>query len=1300
MIPLTMGRDRHAFYKRLNTLLGDNIGAKIGDKSMAQLESLEKRMKASMAEKNRRLRQIPNVSFPENLPITAKKDEIVDAIQKNSVVIIAGDTGSGKSTQIPKMCIAAGRGIHGKIACTQPRRIAATTIGGRIAEELGETIGKSVGYKIRFKDRTSKWGYIKVVTDGMLLAETQQDPRLYDYDTIIIDEAHERSLNIDFLLGLLKNLLKQRKDLKLIITSATIDTEKFSKGFSHAPVIQVSGRRYPVSVEYRPVDPELQENGDETYVDVAVKAVEDICRSGAFGDILVFMPTEQDILETCERLEGREQKGLIILPLFARLPGAQQGRVFSTGNGRKVIVATNVAETSLTIPGIKYVVDTGLARISRYLPRTRSTSLPVSPISRSSADQRKGRCGRLENGVCIRLYSEEDYESRPEFTDPEVLRSNLAEVILRMISLKLGKIHAFPFLDKPNPRSIKDGFDLLVELGAVIRKNGNAILTPKGRMMAKMPIDPKISRMILEAHTLDCVYDVAVIASALSIQDPRERPLEKVVQADQAHARFRDSGSDFITLLNIWNHYHRSLETLRTQNTMRKFCKAHFLSFPRMREWRHIHEQISNILKSQGIRNENPQTQKDEKDRYAAIHQAVLSGYLSNIALKKEKNIYLAARGREAMLFPGSTLFNKGPEWIVAVEMVKTSRLFARTAAKIDPEWLENLGGSLCKSTYSNPHWEKTLGQVRASEQVSLYGLVIVSERPVSYGPIDPVMSHEIFVISALVNGEMQKKFSFLTHNQALIEQITRMEDKVRRRGMRISDDRIEAFYSTRLPGIYDIRTLEKEIRKRGGDDFLKMTEADVIADLPDQEEVAQYPDEMNVGNSAFKFSYKFKPGKPDDGVTLKVPLSQASEVSPHQLDWMVPGLFREKITALIKGLPKRYRKPLVPVSGAVEIILSEMEKTTDPLLSTLGAFIYKRFGIDIPGSVWAGAEIPEYLRMRVSIRDHRDRELQSARDTSILSRLPDVDKKQTGNQSGIWKMAQAKWEKQGITVWDFDTLPETISLTQNLSAFPALSPAENGADIRLFRNRQEALESHRKGVMNLFMLHLRKEIKLLKKDLKITASLSSKTLDFGGPRCVESAMFETLMTRFFNLNIRSEKAFKDAADAADHAIFSQGKRLRELMGEVLSAYHHAMQLIHQIEIKNKNTPAAALCKRLRTEMGALVPRDFLERYTTDHLVHLPRYLKALEIRIERGAYNPDKDREKEALITPLKAALKKNLPNIISGASPEKKRAFEEFFWMVEEYKVSVFAQELKIHVPVSAKRLDEKMRELDRML
>ncbi|MCJ7809719.1 MAG: ATP-dependent RNA helicase HrpA, partial [Desulfobulbaceae bacterium] len=721
----------------------------------------------------------------------------------------------------------------------------------------------------------------------------------------------------------------------------------------------------------------------------------------------------QDILETCDLLEGKQLKNATVLPLFSRLGGAQQRRVFQPVSGRKIVVATNVAETSLTIPGIRFVIDTGLARILRYIPRTRTTSIPVSPISRSSADQRKGRCGRLENGTCIRLYSEEDYDSRPEFTEPEILRSNLAEVILRMISLKLGDIGAFPFLDSPNPRSIKDGFDLLVELGAVVRRNGTVFLTDKGRLMARMPVDPKISRMIIEARKEGCVHDIAVIASALTVQDPRERPMEKAAHADQMHARFKDVGSDFVTLLNLWNSYHRSWETLKTQNRIRKFCKEHFLSFPRMAEWHHIYQQISLILKEHGIPNKNSRTEISQENSYDGIHRSVLSGYLSNIAVKKEKNIYLAARGREAMIFPGSTLFNKGAEWIVAAEMVKTSRLFARTAAKIDPGWLETVGGRLCKSSYSNPHWEKNRGEVRASEQVTLYGLVIVPQRSVAYSPINPGEAHEIFIQTALVEGEMKKEFGFLTHNRTLIEKVSGMEDKIRRRGMLMSEEGFASFYSERLQGISDIRTLESEIRKRGGDDFLKMKEQDVLLACPDADELALYPDETAIGCGTFKFAYKFAPGKPDDGITIKVPSSLAAQVSPEHLDWIVPGLFREKVTALIKGLTKSYRKQLVPVSNTVDVILSEMQRTNAPLVSALGRFIYERFGIDIPASEWPADQIPEHLHMRVSLTDHRGRELRSGRDPSILREgvQGNSAKEPKGDQ---WEKAKLQWEKPG----------------------------------------------------------------------------------------------------------------------------------------------------------------------------------------------------------------------------------------------------------------------------------------------
>ena len=1302
-LPHVMTRDRHPFARRLKNILNKGKGRDPDEKAIQQLKSLERRVKASILQKDRRVQDLPKVSYPENLPITAKKDTIVHAIRKHQVVIISGDTGCGKSTQIPKMCLEAGRGIGGRIACTQPRRIAATTIAGRIAEELGEEIGKSVGYKIRFKDRTSRYGYIKVMTDGMLLAETQQDPHLNEYDTIIVDEAHERSLNIDFILGILKTLLMKRKRLKLIITSATMDTEKFSKAFGGAPVIEVSGRGYSVFVEYLPVDPEKQDRGETTYVDMAIRGVEKMRNRGQAGDILVFMPTEQDIIETCERLEARNlippEAGLV-LPLFARLTHARQRRIFAPFAGQKIIVSTNVAETSLTIPGIKVVIDTGLARISRYLPRTRTTSLPVSPVSKSSADQRKGRCGRLENGTCIRLYSQEDYDARPEFTDPEILRSNLAEVILRMISLRLGHIASFPFLDRPNPRSIKDGFDLLVELGAVVRKNGGVSLTDKGRIMAKMPIDPKISRMILEAQEEGCVHDVAVIASALSIQDPRERPLEKTGQADQKHIRFKDPDSDFITLLNIWSYYHRSWETLRTQNKMRKFCKEHFLSFVRMREWHHIHQQLSSILEKQGIKDQNHYADRPGENRYACIHRSILSGYLSNIAVKKDKNIYLAARGREAMVFPGSTLFNKGPEWIVAAEMVKTSRLFARTAAKINPEWLERLGGGLCKSSYSNPHWEKKRGEVRAHEQVSLYGLVIIPQRSVSYGSIDPLVSHDIFVRSALVEGDVNLDFPFLIHNQGLIEKSRGMEEKVRRRGMLVSDDVMAEFYSTRLAGVFDIRTMGKRIKEHGGDGFLKMTEADIVIAYPTETELDQYPEEITIGSNAFKFSYKFAPGKPDDGITIKVPSGMASQVSHDHLDWVVPGLFREKITALIKGLTKQYRKQLVPVSKTVDIIMTETERRSEPLLSSLGRFIYRRFGVDIPASQWPVSEIPDYLNMRVSILDHRGREIRSGKDASILNEYaPCASPAQIEPET--WEKARSKWEKKGIMSWDFGDLPQTISLGTNLLVYPGLEPAAGGVNFRLFRDSSEASETHKKGIKALFMIRFRKDLKFLKKDLKLPDAISAKAVYFGGGRTVEKGMYENIVNRFFLLNIRTRAAFETHASAIGRSILPEGRSLMELTGRVLDAYHDVRQNLYMIQTANRhNPPVRAFCSRLTRELEGLVPKDFLDRYTPDRITHLPRYLNAFKIRAERGAYDREKDQEKADRIEPFTEALRRNLRDISSHASLEKRKSFEELFWMVEEFKVSVFAQELKTPFPVSAKRLEKKLREIERMV
>ncbi len=1255
-------------------------------------------MESSIQRRKARIQGIPGILYPEHLPIFEKRREIITAIHDNSVVIISGDTGSGKSTQIPKMCLEAGRGIGGKIGCTQPRRIAATTVAERIAEEMGEKVGNLVGYKVRFSDRTGPGNYIKILTDGMLLAETQQDRFLNEYDTIIIDEAHERSLNIDFLLGLLRILLKRRKDLHVVITSATLDTEKFAGAFGNAPVIEVSGRLYPVEVEYEPVDPDREDEGDETYVDLAVQAVEHISLKRRRGDILVFMPTEQDILETCERIESRCLPDTTVLPLFARLPAARQRSVFSPLKGRKVVVATNVAETSLTIPGIRYVIDTGLARIPRYHPSTRTTSLAVAPVSRSSADQRKGRCGRVGNGVCIRLYSQESYESRPEYTAPEILRSNLAEVILRMLGLRLGDIESFPFVDPPNHRSVKDGFDLLTELGAITRGKGGPALTPTGRRMANLPLDPRISRMMLEALEEGCPKEVAVIAAALGIQDPRERPPDKARDADTVHRPFNDKESDFLTLLNIWNRYHRNWESLKTQNRMRKFCRDHFLSFVRMREWRDIHQQIVTILEEAGPGTLAPMVPHKEKTAYEQIHRSILSGFLSNIAVQKEKNIYRATRGRDVMIFPGSTLFNKGASWIVAMEMIKTTRLFARTAAQIDPRWLEALGGSLCRSSFHNPHWEKSRGEVRAVEQVTLFGLVIVPGRSAPYAGVDPEEAHRIFVRTALLRGEVKQPFPFLNHNLELANRFAAMEDRIRRRDILVSEEAMAAFYSEKLPGVCDIRTLEKTIRKAGGDHFLRMTEEDLIRYRPETSMLSAYPEGIESGDRAFSLSYRFSPGSDEDGVTVSVPSTLTSLLPPERLEWLVPGLFREKVAALIKGLPKRYRKQLVPVSDTVEVIASEMDRTDEPLRTALGRFIYRRFGVDIPASAWSEKSLPDHLRMRVSITDHQGLELLAGRDPGLLSGEGRNDPVTT---SEAWEKARAQWEQDGITKWDFDALPQEVLIQANLAAFPALEPHDEGVRLRLFPSAFEAEQVHPKGVARLLAIRLSRDLKFASKILRLPEDMRNAAAFFGGARAVEKKLVETLIRLEFQKDVRTAHDFEALAKQTSRRLISSAGDLLGKVMDVIQSHERLRSVLHQIEISQTANPLAeSVSKSIRTGIAELVPRDFLDLCSTERLVHLPRYLKALEIRAERGAFDPLKDRRKAEEVERFENRLQLIRETLPVHATKEKRAAVEEFAMWIEEYRVSVFAPELSTAIRVSSKRLRKKAEEIDRMI
>ncbi|RJR31075.1 MAG: ATP-dependent RNA helicase HrpA [Desulfobacteraceae bacterium] len=1284
-----MLRDREIFGRRLRALLRDRSADRF-----RRLKALEQRVEASIHQSGERRASVPGLTYPENLPITAKRGEIVEMIRAHQVVIISGETGCGKSTQIPKMCLEAGRGIHGKIGCTQPRRIAATSIARRIAEELGEEPGRSVGYKIRFTDKTSRSGYIKIMTDGMLLAETQSDRSLLEYDTLIIDEAHERSLNIDFLLGIVKTLLIQRPELKVIISSATLEIEKFSSAFKKAPVVVVKGRTFPVEVEYLPQEVDLEEEDEITYVDMALKAVDLLRARKRRGDVLIFMPTEQDVLETCERLEGRAIPGTAILPLYARLPASQQGRVYTVSTS-KIVVATNVAETSLTIPGIKYVIDTGLARVATYHPRTRTRNLPITPISRASADQRKGRCGRVQEGVCIRLYSEEDFLSRPAFTPPEILRSNLAEVILRMLYLGLGHPASFPFMDSPGERSIKDGFDLLVELGAIVRRDKGYELTQTGTTMARTPLDPRISRMMVEANKGGCTEEVAVIAAGLSIQDPRERPADKAKLADQMTGVFKDPDSDFMTLFNIWRRYHREWQSLKTQNKIRKFCREHFLNYSRMREWVYTHDQILSILKDRVYKSEN---EARPENVYAAIHKAILSGFLSNIALRKEKNIFLAARGREVMVFPGSTLFNRNVAWIVAAEMVKTSRLFARTAARIEPEWLEPLAGDFCKYSYSEPHWEKSKGEVRAYQQVTLFGLPIVTRRPVSYGPIAPQEAHEIF-IRALVEGELKENPAFLKHNQDLLERLSSMEDKLRRKDIVAGVERLEEFYSERLKDVYDVAGLKKQIANRGGDRFLRLKEEDLLLFRPDESMLSLYPDRMSVGPKVFDCTYRFAPLKPEDGATVRIPAGLISRIETDSIEWGVPGLLREKITALIKGLPKRYRKQLVPVSGTVEKIMAEMEPEERPLLNVLSEFVYRRFGVDVPASVWASVEIPEYLRMRVSIVDHKGREIQSGRDIGVLKAADEA--KTVELDPNMWKKARAKWEKSGLTSWDFDELPETVQLHDHLLAYPGLEQSEAGVDIRLFQTLSQATEAHVRGVEKLISYRLAKDLKFLKRNLSLTRDTAEAARYFGGAAAVEKDLFDALKTALFRKNVRTRESFEKETEKGRSEMTSRAVQLRDLAARALQAYFQTRQAIYAIETAHKSNRAVlALCAELRGVLDDLVPEHFILLYAPERLLHLPRYIKALQIRAERGANDLNKDRSRSASLEKLVLSLKRLTDGLGHGASQQKRDAVEELRWMIEEYKVSLFAQELKTPFPISVKRVEEKIGEIERMI
>ncbi len=1242
-----------------------------------------------------------NLNYPTNLPITAEKDRIIAAIRENQILIIAGDTGSGKTTQLPKMCLDAGRGREQIIGCTQPRRLAAVSMAERVSDELKRP--DLVGSTVRFQDRTQESTRIKFMTDGILLAETRRDRLLKRYDTIIIDEAHERSLNIDFLLGYLKQLLPKRPELKLIIASATIDTEKFSSHFGNARIFQVSGRTFPITVEFQ----EESNGGEINHADQACEAVQTLCLQPG-GDILVFMPTERDILDTLSALQhALDPDRHLILPLFGRLQAGDQRKIFRTYTKRKIIVATNVAETSITVPGIRFVVDTGLARIPEYNVRARTSSLLVARISKASCDQRAGRCGRTGPGTCLRLYSEEDYLGRPEFTRPEIQRSNLAEVILQMISLGLGDPRRFPFLDPPSPRAISDGFRQLHELGAIDARDR---LTERGRIMARLPLDPRIARIIIEGANQNSLRETIIICAALSIQDPRMRPAEKEKLADQAQAQFIDKQSDFLSLLNIWNSWQEFSKGTFSSSKLRKFCTTHYLSWQRMREWFDIHEQINRLLKPiKGF------VSNSEPASYAAIHMALASGFLRNIGRKKEKNLYTVSGGREVTIFPGSCLYNKkNVAWIIAADFIETSRLFARTTALIDEQWLEVLGKELCRYNYSDPHWSKKSGQVQALERVSLFGLPIVAGRKVNYGRINEKTAkeaREIFIHQGLIEGELSGRYPFLQHNLALIQEISTMEERVRRRNILVDDQVLFAFYEQRIGSAYDKFTLNRLLKKKKSDNFLWMNEEDICKEMPQQDELYLYPKTLRAGEFDLPLHYHFKPGDEKDGVTVSLTPQQVSSLSPAPFEWLVPGLLDEKILYLCKRLPKKLRRRMVPLPDAVDRIMDRLDLYSGSLYPALEKALLREFQLIVNRNDWQTDTLPRHLLMRYQLRGENSKILSTSRSfTEILTALPDFMVGGSGQQLRQDKKKVSLPTRTGLTTWNFKDLPARISVSTGTGAdklyFPALSVTDQGlVDVNYIDDEQQARSKNRQGMEFLYCLQFpgcRKQIRKECKTALGSHSASWLSLGMKGTALeLREALFRFIMDGLFHTG---DGLIPDQSD------FKSIIAKLEQQGIHLKVQAIIANIIENISIRRRvsadRTAWTNRCRKNKSYnadieqdfmqcLKTILPADFLLTRSHEQMMHTGRYLQALAIRLQRAEQDPAKDAQKQKRLTT--AVNRLTHIHEFSTHNPECRKSIALYRTMVEEFRVSVFAPEIGTAMPVSEKRLKNLWQELE---
>jgi len=1320
------------------------------------------------------------LDFPPELPITARREEIVRAIREHPVVILSGETGSGKTTQLPKFCLEAGRGRHGRIACTQPRRVAALSVSRRVAEELGVPWGREVGCKIRFNDQTSRQTVVKFLTDGMLLAEAQADRDLRGYDTIIVDEAHERSLNIDFLLGHLNRLRHRRPDLRIVVTSATIDTQKFAAAFGGAPIIEVSGRTYPVETIYAPLDELREESGEFTVVDAAVAAVERICAQSRGGDILIFMPGEREIRDTAEELDHRELGRVQILPLFSRLSAADQQRVFAASPSRKIIVATNVAETSLTIPGIKFVVDSGLARLSRYVARTRTKRLPIEPISQSSANQRAGRAGRVSEGVCIRLYAEDDFARRPLFTQPELQRANLAEVILRLLAARLGEIETFPFIDPPAPAAITAGYALLEELGALepVEPDRPRRLSHLGYELSRLPVDPTVGRMLLRARDERALREVLVVAAALSIQDPRERPTDEEAAADAAHRKFVHPESDFLTLLHIWDAYHDEAQKL-SLGRLKKFCRAHYLNFNRMREWFDVHAQLAASVdeldtdewqvphdeadspedaeelttedgrrrternSERGTRNgephpanraasvSKPETQNPKPgaraaraddwryggERYRAVHRALLSGLLANVARRDEGNNFNATSSRKVFVFPGSTLFirsekrtQKQPQtaatkagakpvkdlWILSAEMVETTRLYARTNARLDALWLLDLGEHILKRSYGEPDWHVDAGRVLVRERTLLHGLE-VQNRHIDYGRIDPARATEIFIRGALVADTLETPtLPFLEHNRRLRDKVATIQTQVRSRHWLSLEEAAYEFYNQRLAGagVSSVQDLQREWKKHVTTEknWLRMEEQDLLGAL-EEFDPAWFPDQVQLANSALPLDYTYKPGADEDGITLRLPYRQAKLLQPALLDWLVPGHLEEKVTLLLRALPKAARIQLQPLETTAKVIATELKADGRPLAENLADHLARQYRVAVSAADFHVEELPDHLRVRVEVVDNNGKPLAAGRELAeVKTALAEHEKtlvQQPDDTIAVaWRRARAQHERAGLTDWTFGALPPRIVIAESagvpVCAFPGLVATDQAqAALRLFTVEAEARAATPAGVAALVEAQLSKELAWLERDLRDLRELGPAAVALMPMEQWQSEAFACVRTWICQQPVSplTREAFVVRVAAARET-------LKGIVWKLVDPLREALAL--RTALLTHPQPYGGM----EAELAALIGPGFLVRTPWAQLPHLPRYLKAMKVRADRWRQDPGKDHRRALQVAPWAKTvleLSKGFPR-----NAEHARRLDELRWLVEEFRVSVFAQELGTALPVSEKKLEQKLGEI----